>query len=438
MPFFSERQYSSITVKIKQLAQEDERRGMESHIAGLIELIKIQPTSGPLEAARAIRKCIKYGKSTSEQLRGLEILEMLILNAGNTIAPQLARDDKLLTVLASIIDGSGRTGEGAKYNQKVRTRVVIMAQNWNTAFQDEKGYLRLTSLYRPSKQSQNLSPKLYSQSASFSNSSEDNSEVLSKGASSSRKRPPPRPTTTSPYSQSSRPQQSWKLNELARKEKGDKKKRKKKTMRVGGTLYADPQYEIPQINYTKEEPRIREVISDSHTHGTALRNMLILLTLDLPPLDDPKVAHEFEKCRSLRRKVLRYLQFVGAGDLSKKRQSVLEKDEQFLGALLGANEFLVEVFKQFDLRSGVPVEDDVAADDSDDLESYYTESDSREEIQDSEGYDDEHSVDTISGNFSRINFGSEADLANPQKEAIEKPVKQKDPVDPFGDGNALA
>lgn len=438
MPFFSDRPYSSVTVKIKQLAQEDERKGMESHIAGLIELIKIQPSSGPTEAARAIRKCIKYGKSTSEQLRALEVLEMLILNSGNTIAPQLAQDDKLLTVLAAIIDGTGRTGEGSTYNQNFRKRVIIMAQTWCTAFRDKKGYLRLASLYRPSKQNQNLSPTLRNRSASFNNVSEldDYFEELSSKRSSPR-RPPPRPATVSPYSQSSRSQQPWKLSDIARKEKEDKKKRKKKTLRVGGTLYADPEYEIPQINYAKEEPRIREVISDSHTHGTTLRNMLILLTLDVPPLEDPKVAREFEKCRSLRRKLLRYLQFVGAGDLSKKRQSVLEKDEEFLGALLGANEFLVEVFKQFDLRSGVPVEDDVAADDSDDLESYYTESESSEEVQETQVYDDEQSVDTISGNFSRISFGSQADVANAQKETIEL-VKQKDPVDPFGDGNALA
>ena len=107
MPLFSDHAYTSITIKINQLA--DPKRNdeiddsIELYLSDLIELIKVQSNSGAVEAARAIRKKIKYGDSRAEQLRALQILELLVLNGGPSIGPIIARDDKLLDVLKGII-----------------------------------------------------------------------------------------------------------------------------------------------------------------------------------------------------------------------------------------------------------------------------------------------------------------------------------------------
>ena len=65
MPLFSDHAYTSITIKINQLA--DPKRNdeiddsIELYLSDLIELIKVQSNSGAVEAARAIRKKSNMG-----------------------------------------------------------------------------------------------------------------------------------------------------------------------------------------------------------------------------------------------------------------------------------------------------------------------------------------------------------------------------------------
>lgn len=72
--------YSSVTVSIEQLTSEHYEEDDLSGIPDLVEAVKIQAT-GPSEAARAIRKKLKYG-NVHRQLRALTILDGLIQNAG--------------------------------------------------------------------------------------------------------------------------------------------------------------------------------------------------------------------------------------------------------------------------------------------------------------------------------------------------------------------
>lgn len=72
--------YSAVTATIENLTAEDHPEDDLSGIVELIEAIKLQ-ASGPTEAARAIRKKLKYG-SVHRQLRALVLLDGLIQNAG--------------------------------------------------------------------------------------------------------------------------------------------------------------------------------------------------------------------------------------------------------------------------------------------------------------------------------------------------------------------
>ena len=83
---------------------------------------------------------------------------------------------------------------------------------------------------------------------------------------------------------------------------------------------------------------------------------------------------------------MRYLQFVGAGDISEKSSLVAAMDEEFLGSLIDANEKLITVFKKFDQASGNTAGTLEAYGDDDESssgESYYTDDDSEEEEQES-------------------------------------------------------
>lgn len=385
MPLFEAHNYTAITVKINQLSEShrnDEIDDLiELYISDLIELIKLQKSVGSSEAARAIRKNIKYGKNVDTQLRSLYVLELLVLNSGPKIGSVIARDDKLLDVLKGILNHLGVTGNGGLYPKEVVEKVTELALGWRTEVADMEGYKYLASLYKNIPKYLKLrAPRSHRRTGS-SNVFESSEDYLPSPRSSGRahsppsrpstppprvKSPPPRPKTLSPYTE---------VRDTSKKTK----KKKKRARSRNGVRYADEQYKIPQINYKAEAPKIRQVIADCHTHTTALNN--ILLTLLGTPLDNDRATAEFEKCRKIRRKVLRYLQYVGAGSEENKTKEVRAMDEEFLGSLIMANEQLVDVFKKYDTACGYTEENPAPQeeDDTDSLESYYTESSDEDE-----------------------------------------------------------
>lgn len=381
MPVFGEKPVTSITVKINQLTtphRNDEIDDLiELYLLDLLHLINVQPNSGATEAARAIRKKIKYGESVNEQLRSLALLEMLVLNAGPSIGPVLASDDKLLDVLRGVVNGSGKTFLGAAYDIDVQKKAQEMAIGWKLELNDMDGYKYMASLWKaiPGKKARTHSRSAsgrHSRTASASHdvfeSLEDSPAIRVSSPNILKSPPPPRPTSQSPYT----PRRTEKVLVKASKRRPDGSKRRRR--RKGGVHYADEEYRIPQINYKVEAPKIRTVIADSLTYSTALTNTLTRLPSGVSPLDDEKALSEFDKCRSVRRKVLRYLQFVGAGDETAKSKDVVAMDEEFLGSLIHANEQLVEIFRRFDAAAGYgdanPAPNYDEEEDSD--ESYYT------------------------------------------------------------------
>lgn len=390
---------TSITVKINQLStphRNDEiDETLELYLSDLLHLINLQPTSGATEAARAIRKKIKYGDSVEQQLRALSILELLILNSGKKIGPTIARDDKLLDVLKGIIDGSGKTGLDTPYDKDVQSKVRGLARGWKYELDGMDQYKYMASLWKSipgSKRSTRTratantnvfgpddddegparSPRTPVQ-RDRRRFDDDEDEDLSDSP-PRRSAPPPRPTTASPYS-------TPKENNQKARSKKKKKKRSKK-----GIVYADEEYEIPQINYKVEAPRIRTTIADCYTHTTALANLLITLPKGTLPLEDKKTLKEFEKCRHIRRKVLRYLQYVGAGDETGKSAEVIAMDEEFLGSLISANDQLVTVFKKFEEASGYSASNPAPNydEETDTDESYYSDESTDEEEEEEE------------------------------------------------------
>lgn len=395
MPIFGEKPFTSITVKINQLCKPNRNEDLEDdsielYVTDLLELIKLQ-LLGATEAARAVRKKIKYGNNAEEQLLALSLLELLVLNAGPKIGQVLASDDKLLDLLRNILGGSIRSGLGTAYDKRVVQKLRNLAIGWKSELADLDGYKGMANLWKsiPRRKKGHMrlqSASIIDQDEEFDDSyrsspprnrndidrgSDDSSDRLdsyegrssSNRSNSNRRTPkPPRPSTASPYTNN------------VKEKTTEKKKKNKKTK---GRRYADEQFKIPQINYKVEAPKIRNTIAECYTHTTALNNYLLALPTGSDPLNDDKVAKEFEKCRKIRRAVLRYLQYVGAGDASEKSADIVAMDEEFLGSLIVANEQLVSTFQQFDKACGYTAENpapayhDEDAEDDDSDESYY-------------------------------------------------------------------
>lgn len=394
MPIFREsHNVTLVTIKVNQITdsvRDDIDDSPELYLSDLLELIKVQSSAGVLECLRAIRKKIKYGLTVREQRRALDLLELLVSNSGPKIAPLIASDDKLVDVLKGILRGSARTGNGNPYNKDIITKVKYLAINWKTELAELHGFEMLASLYKsiPGAKKHRTTPSgnVFADDIPGSSSTQGTSNS-SKGTSHS---PPSRlesPKPTPPPA----PSRSTKPASFKKRDKRQKRVRAMQgyTKRKGTSRFADPDYQIPQINYKVEAPKIRALIAKTVTDVSALQNALLQLPEGVLPLDDSNCTVAFDQCKSDRRKVLRYLQYVGAGDPETKKKETLEMDDEFLGSLIMLNEKLVEVFKDFDRKCGYTEENPAPEmEDEDSEESYYTSDDDEDDLTDEDETED--------------------------------------------------
>ncbi len=140
----SRKPYTAITVDIERLTGGKYDENNLSGIVDLVEVIRIQDT-GPTEAARAIRKKLKYGNAHS-QIRALTILDSLIHNAGGQFQRTVA-DEALLERLRML-----PTDE--MVDERVRVKCNTLFKQWAFAYQNTPGLGGIAALHKqlPTKQ----------------------------------------------------------------------------------------------------------------------------------------------------------------------------------------------------------------------------------------------------------------------------------------------
>lgn len=129
--------YSAVTVTIENLTSESYGEEDLSGIPDLVEVIKLQ-ASGPTEAARAIRKKLKYG-TAHRQIRALVLLDGLIQNAGSQFQRAFA-DEPLLERLR--VCGSSDLSDPA-----VKKKCRELFQEWSQ-YASVPGLERVARLYK--------------------------------------------------------------------------------------------------------------------------------------------------------------------------------------------------------------------------------------------------------------------------------------------------
>jgi LAS seventeen-binding protein 5 len=126
-----------VTVTIENLTGEGYDEDDFSGIPELVEVIKLQ-ASGPTEAARALRKKLKYG-SPHRQIRALVILDGLLQNAG----PRFQRtfvDEPLLERLR--VCGTSNLSD-----PDVRKKCVELFRGWS-AYAKTPGLQKISQLHK--------------------------------------------------------------------------------------------------------------------------------------------------------------------------------------------------------------------------------------------------------------------------------------------------
>lgn len=383
MPIFGSKNETSVSVKVTQLTLAtpfgDPNPLLLQNVPSLIDLIQVQPNSGASEAARAIRKRIKYAPE-QVQILALALLEILLLNAGPRIGPVIARDEKLLDLLKGIITGLGRTASGAPFSALVRESTIDYARGWKHELGDLPDYKYFATLHK------------YILGSRRDRDAETAKPRLPPRANRSQKLP-------------SKPS----LSEKLRTKKKAHAKRKER-----------------RINYTVEAPKMRALIARSLTASTGLTNLLAALPSLESPLDDDKTHGFFLECKRCRSKVLAYLQHVGTGDESSKTLAVREMDAEFLGSLISANEQLLAAFTKFDAKCGIGGSDPTYGENLDSGESYYTSED-----------EEEAEID-----MAKLLVGKRAPpppptLSSSQASRNVSRAKESDAADPFADDQGM-
>ncbi|ODQ78799.1 hypothetical protein BABINDRAFT_9033 [Babjeviella inositovora NRRL Y-12698] len=321
MGLFTDHPYTAVTATINQIVvAHDDEYEPEAQLPTLLDAIRAQPTSGGTEAARAVRKNLKHG-SVKEQIRSLVVLELLVGNGGSGKAMRgLYNDHKLLACMSQCYVDMQRPG-------KVRRKIAGLAAEWRV-YEDVSGYEGVSNFYKLVPEKTKL--RRYR-----------NTNVTHSGR-------------VVPDFMRDRPDENYNVfndegniiqGDIVLRESGANSRNSSRSSfshHSGNHLGNDPpktnaqlnkQFRIPKIDYLKERPKIQTLLAQTAQHSTALANLITQLPAGTLAIDDRRCYAEFDICRQLRRKILRYLQLVDS--------------EEFLGSLIAANDSVIATLQRF-------------------------------------------------------------------------------------------
>ncbi|KAH6894394.1 hypothetical protein B0T10DRAFT_558530 [Thelonectria olida] len=308
--FQQKKPYSAVTVTIENLTSEAYEEEDLSGIPDLVEVIKLQ-ASGPGEAARAIRKKLKYG-NVHRQIRALVLLDGLIQNAGERFQRTFA-DEPLLERLRCC--GTEALSDPA-VKKKCRELFAMWSQYAGTPGLDRIARLHKELPKRKVAVTQERSKVIKETEENPFVDDEDEAarKAAQRAGEPSNQSPPP----TSGHSKSSSTSTSFFGSSRDKKKDKDKSRGKRKP-----------------FNLEAEKEKMKSVVADSSIAATNLLNAVQSINRERERVSENQGALEyFEASKLLRRKVLRYIHHV--------------EDEHWLGGLLHANDELVHALMTFE------------------------------------------------------------------------------------------
>ncbi|KAI4620291.1 hypothetical protein J4E80_004817 [Alternaria sp. BMP 0032] len=373
--------FSAVTVQIDRLTSEQYEENDVGGVVDLIEVIRIQ-ASGPTEAARALRKKLKYG-NVHRQIRALVIMDALIQNAGTRFQKAFA-DEPLLERLRIL-------ARDDTVDAEVRQKANVLFRSWAVAYKGTPGLERIAALHKELPRTKRPQPQqsriVRQQDAEAAREREEHSQSPPRS-----RRPEP------PHTSSSRTTTPVVLGagtplpttSLFKRDKKDKKKTK-----------GQP------FDLEREKGQMLETMASANVASTNLLNGLQLINREQQRVsENAEVMRRFETCKQLRRQILRYIHLV--------------ESEQYIGGLLNANDELVKGLMAFELM-------DKSIDD------------------DSDSDNEEGNVSAAEAAMGNMGLNESAPPKPPRPTSIPMPPQRVEPDsepeededDPFGDSNAV-
>jgi len=407
--FSSKKPYSSVTVAIERLTNESYEEDDLSGIPDLVEAISLQ-SSGPTEAARVIRKKLKYGDE-HRQIRALVILDGLIQNAGDRFQRTFA-DEMLLERLRV-------AGTSELSSPKLKKKCTELYRSWAVEYKNKRGLEQIAGLYKEIPRRKQVVTQERSkvlretEENPFENDDEEEDEI---------KAPPPiQPThgrksslaaSQSQSSSSSAPSASFFSSSSTASAKKSKKDKKTKKSKV--------------FNLAEEKETMKNCIAEASVASTNLLNALKLINREHERISENKNAiHHFEFCKLLRRKILRYIQHV--------------ESEEWLGGLLHANDELVTALMTFEqLDRSIDADSDSDDELAEQQNAYRRISEARRDSVEPAHKFANMSISTKSPEHGSRPAQPPRSIQQPVQEDEEDDLEEEDENDPFADRNAVA
>lgn len=380
-----------------------------------MENIRLQDTTGPTEAARAIRKKLKYG-SNERQKRALDILDSLLSNGGSHFQRICSSDEALLERLRILPTDD-------MVDMDVKNKCQLLYRQWAVAYKSVQGMHSIATLY-------NSLPKKGRQRR------EDRSEVLRQTAREAQEDPfGVNDDPTPPPAQGAPPQgrrKSSVSSPAAASASAHARQPSSSSTGFFGSSRKEKKSKARGFNLEKEKPQIESAIAQATIASTGLLNNLKLINRDsggLPSADRDTVT-KFERCKHLRRQILRYIHHIERHEL--------------LGSLINANDELVKALLAYELLE--KGEEDDSDSDAEDVKAAIATGDPHASRP-------RGNSQAVSSQLAGLDLSSTGDIppAKPPRPQASAPppaaqappvpkthdVLDDDEVDPFGDENEI-
>ena len=316
----SRKPYTAVTVQIERMTGPEYEEHDLSGIVDLTEVIRIQDT-GPTEAARALRKKLKYG-SAHRQLRALTLLDSLIQNAGGRFQRTFA--DEMLLERLRILPRDDMV------DPEVREKCNQLFRQWAVTYKSAPGMGGVAQLY---KQLPNRKKPTAAQSRIVRENEEEAARDNPFAADADDETSPSQSRRQSHAIQgASNSATAESLGARPRASSGasffgggsDKKDKKKKKAKY------------VKFSLERERPKMQQAIAAANMASTNLLNTLKFVNRETQRVSQvQEVLTAFEQCKKVRRAILRYIQLV--------------ETDQILGNLLAANDELVKALMTYEI-----------------------------------------------------------------------------------------
>ncbi|WVR00260.1 hypothetical protein IAU59_007403 [Kwoniella sp. CBS 9459] len=375
--------HSSITDWIEVLSSDRYEELSLDGIPELVESVNIQAYQGTTEAARAIRKKLKYG-NVHRQLRALVILRALTENAGKGFQLGWANQQ--------LMDRLKEMANDSLLDPKVKRRLILVFHAWSIQYKDEPRMQEVARLYakyggagpgvkKPTTMSHTKAPSTSTSSAPTSSAARkgtfDDDIFSHEWAPSKGQRGPDTYTDLAAAKADAdqrkrereqrilmeqreaeverrerelrRKQDMAALEARRQKEAAEEAERRRKAKEDAKKRGAQPKR--PPFDFQKEKPQIMISVANAIQCANNLVNSCRHIDRTVENvLENPKVQDNLDKAKAARRNIIRYIQVV--------------TDEEFVGTLLEANEKIVEAIQLYDRLSKPAVLDSDSEDEA--------------------------------------------------------------------------